>query len=102
MAATKPTIPASTAKTLTIPPRTRDEKASSTPMAPNTSATTARTNPQNAPTAKLAMAATMAMMEGKLNLARVVASAFMAQTTAILLTLNRAKALSVILEIAGD
>lgn len=73
--------PAMTDIVLTIPPLVRDEKDSSTPSAPKTIATMARTKPHNAPVAKLATAAIIAMKEGMLNLARRVSTAFMAEST---------------------
>ena len=66
------TIPITAAqieRTLTIPPRTRDENAITVPINPKKIATTARTKPQNAPTAKLATAAMSAIIDGTLKLA---------------------------------
>jgi hypothetical protein len=66
-------MPAATSEmTLTKPPRTFGDSDSMTPMRPNTMATIARMNPQNAPVPKLKRAATIAMIEGMLKWAFVV------------------------------
>lgn len=54
---------------LTNPPRTRGESDSKIPMTPKKIATSARINPENAPTNKLATAAQMAMIAGILKCA---------------------------------
>src|SRR4051812_34515707 len=54
---------------LPTPPLVRLEKERKKPISPNRIATIARTNPQNAPVVKLRMAATIAMIDGMLNLA---------------------------------
>jgi hypothetical protein len=66
-AARIPSIPAKIASTLMIPPRIFAENAITQPMIPKSNAIIARRNPQNAPTMKLAIAATIAMMDGMLN-----------------------------------
>src|SRR5262245_33917354 len=52
-----------------MPPRTRGESARTIPSNPKRIASTARIPPQNAPVEKLAIAQTIAMIEGMLNLA---------------------------------
>lgn len=68
-AATIPTNPASSDNVLTIPPRRREEKESSTPSNPKQIAMMARISPAIAPVMKLKTAATNAMMDGIVNFA---------------------------------
>ena len=69
MAAMMPMRPAATEAKLTMPPRFLAERESRTPMMPKMIAAMARSRPKVAPWKKLAMAATIARMEGMLNLA---------------------------------
>jgi hypothetical protein len=68
-AAINPIEPATNENALINPPRTVGESESATPISPDTIATTASTNPQNAPVVKLSSAATIAMRDGTLNFA---------------------------------
>jgi hypothetical protein len=69
MAAMMPMRPAATEAKLTMPPRFLAERERRTPMMPRMMAAMARSRPKVAPWKKLAMAATIARMEGMLNLA---------------------------------
>src|SRR5436189_5613769 len=68
-AAIIPTNPASSDKVLTIPPRLREEKESSTPSSTNQIAMIARISPATAPVVKLNTAATRASIDGIVNFA---------------------------------
>ncbi|MFT3990687.1 MAG: hypothetical protein QM680_04680 [Luteolibacter sp.] len=66
-AAITPMPPANTAKILRNPPRTLGASASTTPIKPNTIATTASNNPPMAPTLKLKIAAMIAIKDEMLK-----------------------------------
>ncbi len=61
--------PANNDSVLITPPRTLGDKERATPINPKMMAITASTKPKKAPVVKLKTAATIAMMEGILNLA---------------------------------
>lgn len=69
MAAITPTTPASTPKVLAMPPRVPGASDNTMPITPDTIATPASTRPKNAPTMKLKIAASTAMIEGILKAA---------------------------------